>query len=258
MPLTLLLSFFVGAAHAATPIALKASDGVAIHAVASEIKGSTNGVVLAHMLGRDSADWASMTKRLQTTKMSTVAVDFRGHGKSANTDAAMEPADYAAMLEDLKAATAWLRERGVTNVSCVGASLGANLCAQLGAADPGIVNLVLLSPGLNYKGVTSGGALKTYGDRPVLIVAAEDDRFGPRNAEALEGMAQGQVHYELLPEGGHGTKMLTRASNLEPMVMSWLAGTFQLMSGDLVRPQAEVKTKTSAIETSGKKMQVHQ
>ena len=118
--------------------------------------------------------------------------------------------------------------------------------------------MVLLSPGLNYKGITSGGALKAYGDRPVLIVAADDDRFGPRNAEALEGMAQGQVHYELLPEGGHGTRMLTRAPNLESLVMSWLAGTFKLMSGDLVRPKASVTGLNSEVVTSGKKMQVHQ
>jgi pimeloyl-ACP methyl ester carboxylesterase len=253
-----LLSLFLGAAEASAAHTLTAADGGSVHAVVTEVKGSPKGVVLAHMLGRDSSDWVSLAKRLESAKLSSIAIDLRGHGKSAGAGETLEASDYPAMLEDLKAAAAWLRKRGITEVSCVGASIGANLCAQLGAADPDIVNVVLLSPGLNYKGVTSGAALKAYGNRPVLIVAAEDDRFGPRNADALEGIAQGQVHYELLPEGGHGTKMLTRASNLESLVMSWLAGTFRLMSGDFVRPQAEVKKQSSDIETSGKKMQVHQ
>lgn len=256
--LNTLLLLFVNAAWASTDLSLTAADGSPVHAVALEVTGATKGVVMAHMMGRDSTDWAYLAKRLQTTKMSTIAVDLRGHGKSAKAGTTLTASDYPAMVADLKAGVSWLRSRGITEVSCVGASIGANLCAHLGAEDPKIVNLVLLSPGLNYKGVTSGGALKAYGNRPVLIVAAEDDRFAPRSAEALENVARGQVHYELLPEGGHGTKMLTRSPNLESLVMSWLAGTFKLMSGDLVRPQANVTQTDEEFRTSGKKMQVHQ
>ena len=252
------LALWMSTAIAATPLSLNAEDGTRIHAEATLVKGATKGVVMAHMVSRDSSDWTSLAKRLESANLSSIAVDLRGHGKSAKVGDALTPEDYAAMVMDLAAGVQWLRSKGATEVSCVGASLGANLCAQLSSADPEIVNLVLLSPGLNYKGVTSGAALKAYGDRPVLIVAADDDRFGPRNAEALEGMAQGQVHYELLMEGGHGTRMLTRAPNLEPLVMSWLAGTFKLMSGDLVRPKASVTGMNSEVVTSGKKMQVHQ
>ncbi len=253
-----LLTLFLATANATTDVSLNTSDGLNVHATMTTVPGSTKGVVLAHMLGRNKNDWTSLAKRLESAKLSSIAVDLRGHGKSDRSGEQLESADYLAMVEDLKAAAAALRQKGITEVSCVGASLGANLCTQLGAVDPEIVNLVLLSPGLNYKGVTSGASLKAYGDRPVLIVAAEDDRFAPRNAEALESMAKGQVHYELLPEGGQGTKMLTRASNLESLVMSWLAGTFKLMTGELVRPKPELTKLDDEIETTGKKMQVHQ
>ena len=176
------LALWMSTATAATPLSLNATDGTRIHAEATLVKGTTRGVVMAHMVGRDSGDWASLAKRLESAKLSSIAVDLRGHGKSAKAGDELTADDYTAMVTDLAAAVRWLRSKGATDVSCVGASLGANLCAQLSAADPGIVNLVLLSPGLNYKGVTSGGALKAYGDRPVLIVAADDDRFGPRNA----------------------------------------------------------------------------
>jgi pimeloyl-ACP methyl ester carboxylesterase len=248
----------LGTAQAGTDLNLKATDGSSVHAVATLQRGSTKGVILTHMMGRDSTDWAFLSKKLHQTKFSTIAVDLRGHGKSAKSGEELVAEDYSAMIADLEAGVSWLRSKGVEEISCVGASIGANLCAQLGAKDPQIVNLVLLSPGLNYKGITSGDALQTYGNRPVLIVAAEDDRFAPRAAAVLEEAAKGQVHYELLPEGGHGTKMLTRASTLENTVMSWLAGTFKLVSGEIVRPQAEIKRGNEEIKSSGRKMQVHQ
>jgi pimeloyl-ACP methyl ester carboxylesterase len=253
-----LLALTLGLAQAETRIKLQAADGSAVHAVTTIQSGSKRGVLMAHMLGRDSNDWIFLAKKLHQTKFSTLAIDLRGHGQSGGAGTTLNPEDYPAMIGDLEAGAAYLRKRGVTDISCVGASIGANLCAQLGARDPNIVNLVLLSPGLNYKGITSGDAIKGYGKRPVLIVAAEDDRFSPRAAAALEGVAQGQVHYELLAEGGHGTKMLTRAPSLENTVMSWLAGTFKLVSGDIVRPTAEIRRGDDSLKTSGKKMQVHQ
>lgn len=256
--ITHLLMLALGTAQAETTLKLKATDGSNVHAVATLQRNSKKGVILAHMMGRDSSDWAFLSKKLHQTQFSTIAVDLRGHGKSARAGADLAPEDYPAMIADLEAGVNWLRSKGVDEVSCVGASIGANLCAQLGAKDPQIVNLVLLSPGLNYKGVTSGDALQSYGDRPVLIVAAEDDRFAPRAAGVLEEAAKGQVHYELLPEGGHGTKMLTRASTLENTVMSWLAGTFKLVTGEIVRPQVEIKRVNEELKTSGRKMQVHQ
>jgi len=256
--LTILLTVLLGIAHAEASVNITAADGSKVHGSATLVKGSKKGVLLVHMLGRDRTDWSSLARKLHQTKFSTIAIDLRGHGKSAKAGATLDQSDYSSMLSDLEAGANWLRSKGIEDISCVGASIGANLCAQLGAKDPRIVNLVLLSAGLNYKGITSGDALKNYGNRPVLLVAAEDDRFAPRSAAALEEVAQGQVHYELLPEGGHGTKMLTRASTLEQTVMSWLAGTFKLVTGEIVRPTAEIKRLNEEITTSGRKMQVHQ
>ncbi len=256
--LIFLLTALMGIASAQSTVNLSATDGSQVHAQTTFIKGSKQGVLLVHMMGRDSSDWSFLSKKLHQIRFSTIAIDLRGHGKSSRAGQTLSNEEYIAMVSDLEAAVSWLRSKGIEEISCVGASIGANLCAQLGAKDPRIVNLVLLSAGLNYKGITSGDALKAYGNRPVLLVAAEDDRFAPRAAAALEEVALGQVHYELLPEGGHGTKMLTRASTLEHTVMSWLAGTFKLVTGEIVRPTAEIKRLDENITTSGKKMQVHQ
>ena len=52
--------------------------------------------------------------------------------------------------------------------------------------------------------------------------------------------------------------MLTRNAKMEGMVTSWLIGTFKLMTGEIVRPQAKINRSGDTVETSGKKMQVHQ
>ena len=239
----------------AAEVTLTAADQTTLHAVA---KGEgTKGAVLVHMLGRSSDDWAFFADRLSKSQVRTIAVDLRGHGKSDRTDDILDDADYPAMAADVVAAVEWLRGQGVTDVSCVGASIGANLCLQVAAADPGIVNVVSLSAGLKYKGVTSVDALTTYGDRPILIVASEDDSYAAKTAMVLDERAAGQHHFELLKAAGHGTKMLNREPRLEGLVLSWLVGTYELSPGELVMPRPASDAPVDKIETTGDKLDTH-
>ncbi len=256
--LTAVFSLLLSLAHAASTTSLSTEDGARIHARTQVVKGATRGVVLVHMLARTGQDWTSLMERLDGAGVTSIAVDLRGHGKSSKAGGELTEADYLAMGGELRAAAAWLRAQGAAEISCVGASIGANLCTQFAAQDPSIVNLVLLSPGLNYKGIKSGSALIAYGNRPVLIVASEDDRFSFRASGYLEEAAKGQVHFETFAEAGHGTRMLTQSATLEGQITSWLIGSFKLISGDIVRPQAAIKHNDSPIQTEGKKLQVHQ
>ena len=60
------------------PDASEATDGSNVHAVATLQRNSKKGVILAHMMGRDSSDWAFLSKKLHQTQFSTIAVDLRG------------------------------------------------------------------------------------------------------------------------------------------------------------------------------------
>lgn len=235
---------------------LEASDGTRLHAIAKGAEGK-KGVVLVHMLGREAEDWAFFADRLSKSQVRTIAVDLRGHGKSDKADDILEDADYPAMQQDVAAAVAWLRAQGVEEVSCAGASIGANLCLQAAADDPGIVNVVALSPGLKYKGVTSVDALEAYGERPLLIVASEDDGYSAKTAMVLDQRAKGQHHFELLQAAGHGTKMLNREPSLEGLVLSWLVGTYELSSGELVTPRPGSNAQVDDVQTSGQKLDTH-
>lgn len=246
---------FAAAALAAQDVNLTTDDGVRLHASARPAPGAKRGVVLVHMQGRSATDWDHLAEKLARADFAVIAPDLRGHGPQAAAAPADE--DYPRMVADVKAASAWLRAQGVSDVSCAGAGLGANLCLRAAAEDPGIVNAVLLSPGLNFKGVTSGDAIAPYGDRPLLIVASKEDSYAARTAQVLDERATGQRHLELLEAAGSGTKMLNREPALEGMVISWLLGTFQLASGDVVRPRPAIANDPAAIETTGKKLDAH-
>ena len=107
-------------------------------------------------------------------------------------------------------------------------------------------------------GVTSGDALDAYGERPVLLVASEEDRYSAKSTEVLEQRAQGQHHFALLESAGHGTKMLNRDPSLEGTLMSWLLGTFQLSDGTAVIVRPAGAATVGEVETTGQKLDVHQ
>jgi esterase/lipase len=241
-------------ARAATDQSLTTKDGVKLHARVEKQKGATRGVVLVHMLGRSAEDWSYLSGKLLAGGFQVVAPDLRGHGGSTATVKTLTDADYPKMVQDVAASVAWLRSQGVTEITCVGASLGANLCVQAASADPAVGSLVLLSPGLNYKGVTSGDALGLYGNRPVLLVASKDDAYSARSVTLLEESAKGQKSLLLLEEAGHGTKMLNRDPSLEGQVMAWLNGSYKLSNGESVSIKPAVAADVGTVQTEGTRL----
>lgn len=256
----MLLPLLATAALASTDVTLKTEDGTEVHALVDGAEGAKKGVVLVHMVGRSATDWSYLSEKLARGGHSVVAPDLRGHGKNRPEDDDSEIADteYAKMVQEVQASVQYLRDAGIAEISCAGASIGANLCLRAAAADPEIVNLVLLSPGLNYKGVKTVDAIEAYGDRPVLFVASEDDNFAFRSASVLETKATGQRKFEILKNAGHGTKMLNRDPGLEGLVTSWLLGTYELASGQVVVPRPRTaEAVADEVKTTGEKLRSH-
>jgi len=207
---------------------LESVDGYTSHAIHQAVADSTKGVVLVHMEGRSAKDYRFLSERLNRSGFHTVALDLRGHGLNVPEGEAppsLAEDDWWAALGEVEAAVAWLREQGVTDVSLLGASVGANLATHVAARDPDVRNLVLLSPGMKVKGVTVADAVQAYGDRPLLIAVSEEDRYAAKSALVLDADAKGDHHLEVYRSAGHGTVMLNKAPGLEPLILSWLLGT---------------------------------
>lgn len=254
----MLAVLLVGAALAMQDASLRTADGLQLHARVEQPSDPKSGVVLVHMLGRQASDLDFLAERLGKSGIVSIAPDLRGHGTSAKAGEALTDDDYKAMVYDVRAAVGYLRDAGVEQISCVGGSIGANLCLNVAAEDKAMVNVVMLSPGLNYKGVTTPQSLKEYGNRPLLIVASEDDVGSARAATLLHERALGQVHLEMYTEAGHGTKMLNREAGLDGMIQSWLLGTFELGSGEVVVPRPAMDVDANSMATEGKKLQSHE
>ena len=176
-------------------------------------------VLMLHQRGRDRTTWDALALRLQAAGYAVLTVDQRGHGATGGAE------DWALAQEDARDALAMLSElpgiapgQLIVIGASVGANLGLNACAEL----PGCAAAVLLSPGLDYRGVTTAGAMARLGARPVLIVASEGDGNNPADSITLERMAAGDHQLVILPEAGHGTDMLLKTPDLAERVVAWL------------------------------------
>jgi dienelactone hydrolase len=132
------------------------------------------------------------------------------------------------MVADAAGAYAWLASRSEIDparIGLVGASIGANLALNFAAGEPAVKTLVLLSPGLNYRGVTTEDAMTAYGRRPVMLVSSAEDREAAVAVDRLQQLAQGQQSVLSLQDQGHGTAMLGRENGLEDAILKWLRET---------------------------------
>ena len=236
---------------AATPVwagtvSLTTSDSTTI--AAHTWGEGDKGVVLVHGANESAESWAYFADRLATRGFHVIAVDLRGHGASADA-ATLSSETWPKMVEDIHAASAWLRENGASSVHLVGAEVGANLVVHAGASDEAVTDIALLSPGMNLEGIASPTMMETYGDRPSLIVSSTGDGYGARSAGILESKAQGRVYVEMLDGDAKGVRLLTRDPQLEGKLIAWLNGTYDL---DGQRASRTVTTEAGEdVETSG-------
>jgi dienelactone hydrolase len=171
---------------------------------------------------------------MQTKGVNVLAIDGRGFGESVRTaegksvDPERTDAAVKAMLGDVGAALDFLsKQKNVdpARIGIVGASYGSSLALIYAADNPKIKAVALLSPGLNYFGnMQTVPAVKKYGDRPLLLVAAEDDKDSADAVRTLmvEG-ANEKYQTQIYNEGGHGTGLFRARVGLEDLLGQFLA-----------------------------------
>lgn len=230
-----------------------AADGVALAASWGVPNKATRGVVLVHQSGRNKEDFSSLGAALARDGNAVIAVDLRGHGGNVPAGATapeLAPADYAAMIGDVRAAAQALAGKGVKTFSFVGAELGANLVLNAAVDDPAVASVVLLSPGLDYKGIIASDATYRYGKRSLLLVASDDDTYGSKSAGLLAGRAQGPHEYRLLEGAGKGIKMFNREAALEGYVVGWIGSHWVLPQEAAPAPSGTIDVKATPVSVT--------
>ena len=171
-----------------------------------EIKGrlfgqGQAGAVLSHMYGADQTSWWEFAQVLVENGYMALTFDFRGYGDSEGE----KKVDLIG--KDVKAAMAFLREQGASDVFLIGASMGGTASLDV-ATEDGVAGVVSLSSPVKFRGLDLNN--KRVG-APVLLMAAETDRSAARSVELMiengivDRTAEKVVYAQ---KGEHGTDIL--------------------------------------------------
>lgn len=167
------------------------------------------GAILLHQLGRDRHDYDQFAPRLADLGFHVITVDIRGHGESSGSWKDFLNTDFALILNDLFAAKALLNKKGAdtTRLLIIGESITANAAINYAGNDDDVKTLIAISPGLEYRGVKTGGAIFSVPEK-TLLVAAKDDDYSEESVKELSRVNP-EVETKLYDKGGHGMYLLS-------------------------------------------------
>ncbi len=165
-------------------------------------------LILAHGVGSAKGEWAGFTSQLAAKGVGTLAIDLRGHADSKKgPKGTRDYSDFDTTGEwpkaeaDLEAAADWLKARGVKeeHIALGGASIGANLASVAAAKRPKTPFLLLMSAGVEYRGVQL-----TKPMTKTLAVASAQDLGAFQTLKPLSSVSGVEI---LQAADGHGVQM---------------------------------------------------
>jgi len=207
----------------AVGVEIEASDGLVLvgdyYAPLEAEEGGAPAVLLLHQLSSTRRAWADLIPLLPEAGYGVLAVDMRGHGATRGSQ------DWPLAEQDLHLWLDWLRaQEGIdpARLNIIGASIGSNLALRGMAGDEAVVTAIALSPGLDYRGVTTEDALETIDRRPVMLVAGQSDYESANSVRELGLLLKGDSLMRLYATSTHGTAMLADRPTLMPLIVNWL------------------------------------
>ncbi len=185
-------------------VQFRTEDGVLL---CGYVLGQGNkGITLAHANGWMVKSWLPFGLRLVDAGYMVILWEFRN----------IAPSGFAPEAEsqrwdlDVLAAAQVLRERGVTQILCMGASDGGNATAVAAPFVHGLVGLALLSSPANSKG--NGPQALAQIDVPAFFAVSTDDpggNFYPEVETLYNACASPQKEFHVLTSYEHGTDLLS-------------------------------------------------
>ncbi|MDP3014961.1 MAG: alpha/beta fold hydrolase [bacterium] len=217
-------------------IFLKTKDGVKIAANyrnidISKYQQPIGWLVLTHMMPATKESWNDLAEEFQNIGYESIAIDLRGHGQSDGG-----PKDYRKFSDeehqksilDLEAGVDYLiknRQAAPDKIYFIGASIGANLSLQYISEHQEFKTAILLSQGLNYRGIKTEPLIKNLqSGQKVLFVSARDDGDNAEENQKLYGLTPASVirKIKIYDSGGHGTDILQNQAELLNLIIEFI------------------------------------
>jgi pimeloyl-ACP methyl ester carboxylesterase len=213
--LILLAIALVGCGQAERRVDLSGSEAVSFTSVDGvELEGrlfgeGTSGVVLSHMRPADQTSWFAFAKRLADSEFLVLTYNFRGYCPGDQGGCSSGERDIAAIWQDVLGAVEFIRGRGATSVSLIGASMGGT-ASRVAASRPGVDvrAVVSLSAPASIEGLIVDGAVLSNITAAKLFVAGVGDASAARDAQTMYARSPQPKRVEIVPADDHGTDIL--------------------------------------------------
>jgi dienelactone hydrolase len=197
----------------ATLVRFQAADGTSLNGVL--VGRGPAGVVLAHQYPSDLCGFWPFATYLAKRGLRAFAIDLRCFGRSACPEGEVK----GRVVDDLDAAAAELRRRGVTRVALVGASMGGAAVLIAGTrVKPPVAAVVSLSGEADPTNLVGGiplnaGAVVDQLTVPTMFVVATNDRYASvtETRTMYRAVKSDAKRLEVLSgdfDGGHGWELL--------------------------------------------------
>lgn len=215
-------------------------DGVFIKGNWQIPKGAKVCALLLHMMPSTRESFASLSEKLYESGIATLAIDLRGHGESLAKKSGDEKSgklielnykdfsdeQHQASRLDVDAALNFIKVEGFNEDKAVivGASIGANLTLDAMSRYSRIARGVLLSPGLDYRGVKTEAAAKALEQgQKVWAVASEGDVYSAQTCETLVKMKFENISAKIFSGSDHGTNLFNSQPDLIADIVGFLS-----------------------------------
>lgn len=167
--------------------------------------------ILLHGLASTKGEWTPFLTALENKGWGALAYDMRAPGTP-----------WPQLVDDVGAALRYLdKEKKIERrqIFLGGASLGANVCLKYHVLTSNGAAVMLLSPGLDYQGLTTGDLIVQI-TAPVLLVASPADTYAYQSCDTLQ-RTKPSVEFWSDVKPGHGVQMFDE--KLLPRLLKWAA-----------------------------------
>lgn len=209
---------------------LKTEDNIQISAAYYSKESNRRAVILLHMLNNNKESWDQFSNFLLNRRYNSIAIDLRGHGNSVvdgKTWQYFDEKEFNNMKFDVDSAINFLKSKGFSDIVVIGASIGANLALRSAYEKEDVRAAVLLSPGLDYKGILTEDIIGNF-KKPLLIITANMDSYSASSSKYLESETKGQKSLRVVQNTNtHGTDLLNNRFGVEDLIINWLNENFR-------------------------------
>lgn len=212
-------------------------DGIKISGLYQPPSHGRQVFVLLHGLASNQEEWQPFVRSLVLRGYGFLSYDARGHGQSTfstkgekisyESFGAPEPdSQWNRMADDLRVGVNFLvnvKNIPKKKIGLMGASLGANVCLIYASQDKDMHQIILLSPGLNYAGLSTSDSITALNDRAIAIAASPGDTYAYQSSSLLYQKIQSNKRAVFITGSNsrHGVQMFDGI--FDKKILNWLS-----------------------------------